>query len=173
MRLFADGILVEMSKSDLQKKYSKYLAKGEEVVSAFGIGDRYFWTNALVFFPMSFLLIGLPFLLKIIHLRHSKTYIFTNRRIIVKDGVFSIKVTSAPYDKITHLEVKEDFFTRISYGVGDITVHTAGRSPIEINLVKIQNPLAVKNLLEELIISERSLLGVIHEDPLVKPVSFD
>ena len=146
------------------KKYLKYLAKGEEIVSVFGIGNRYFWTNVIIFFPLSFLLIGLPFLLKVIHLRHSKTYLLTNRRIIVKDGVFSVKTTSAPYDKITHLEVKEGFFMKLSYGVGDITIHTAGRSPIEINLVKIHNPLEVKNLLEELIINERSL-------PLVKPLN--
>ena len=153
-----------------KKKYQKYLSQGEEVVAGFGIGGRYFWTNAIILFPLTFLLIGLPFFLKIMHLRHSKTYILTNRRVLVKDGVFTIRWTSAPYDKITHIVVKEDFFMKMSYGIGDITIYTAGRTPIEINLVKIDEPMKIKNLLEQLMVEERSLLGVMHEDPLVKPL---
>ena len=64
----------------------------------------------------------------------------------------------------------EDFFKKISYGIGDITIHTAGPTPVEIDLVKVQNPMKVKNLIEELMIRERSLLGIIEKDPLVKPL---
>ncbi len=115
-------------------------------------------------------LIGLPYVLKLIHLKHKITYILTDRRVLIKDGVLSVNLTSAPYDKITHLTVREDFLKRISYQIGDITIHTAGPTPIETDLVKIQHPMQVKNLLEELIIRERSLLGTMKEnDPLVKP----
>ncbi len=115
-------------------------------------------------------LIGLPYILKLIHLKHKITYILTDRRVLIKDGVLSVNLTSAPYDKITHLTVREDFLKRISYQIGDITIHTAGPTPIETDLIKIQHPMQVKNLLEELIIRERSLLGTIKEnDPLVKP----
>lgn len=85
----------------------------------------------------------------------------TDRRVLIKDGVFSTKTISAPYDKITHISVREDFFKKLSYGIGDITIHTAGPTPVEIDLVKVQNPLQIKNLIEELIVKERSLLGTL------------
>lgn len=106
-------------------------------------------------------IIGLPFILKLIHLKHKLTYIFTDRRVLVKDGVLSVKTISAPYDKITHMTVREDFFKKLSYQMGDITIHTAGPTPVEIDLIKVQYPMKVKNLLEELTIKERSLLGVV------------
>lgn len=173
----ADGIVETMAArkiklaTDKQKKrYADYLAEGEEIVAAFGIGNRYFWVNALTLAPLSLVLVGLPFFLKLVHLKHSKTYILTDRRVLVKDGVLSVKITSAPYDKITHLTVQEDFLTKLSYGIGDIIIHTAGPTPVEIDLIKVQNPMRVKNLIEELIVKERSLLGVRESDPLVKPI---
>ncbi len=117
-------------------------------------------------------IIGLPFVLKLIHLKHSMTYILTDRRVLIKDGLLSVNWTSAPYDKITHLTVKEDFIKKISYGIGDITIHTAGPTPIETDLKKVQHPVKIKNLLEELIVKERTLLGVMQtdEEPLIKPL---
>lgn len=160
--------------TDKQKqKYAQYLAEGEEVVAVFGIGDRYFWTNIIILAPLSIILIGLPFLLKLIHLKHSKTYILTDRRVLIKDGVFSVKIISAPYDKITHISVQEDFIKKVSYQMGDITIHTAssGSTPIELDIIKVQYPMRIKNLLEELIVKERSLLGTMKEQALVKPLA--
>ena len=156
-----------------KNKYAEYLACGEDVVAVFGIGERYFWTNAIILAPLSLLLVGLPFLLKLVHLKHSKTYILTDRRVMIKDGVFSIKITTAPYDKITHITVQEDFLKKISYQIGDITIHTAaaGATPIELDLVKVQYPMRVKNLIEELIVKERSLLGVAGAETLIKPLA--
>ncbi len=155
--------------TDQQKtKYADYLASGEEIIAVFGIGNRYFWFNAVPLAIFSIPLIGLPFFLKLLHLKHSKTYILTDRRVLIKDGVFSIKITTAPYDKITHITVREDFFKKLSYQIGDITIHTAGPTPVEIDLIKVQYPMRVKNLIEELIVKERSLLGTM-ENPLVKP----
>lgn len=156
--------------SDKQKeKFADYLAQGEEIITVFSIGNRYFWYNVAILFPLSFLLIGLPFLLKVVHLRHSKTYILTDRRVLIRDGVFSTKITSAPYDKITHITVQEDFLKKLSYGIGDITIHTAGPTPVEIDLIKVQSPMRVKNLIEELIVKERSLLGVVDKESLIRP----
>jgi len=154
--------------SDKQKsKYADYLAEGEEIVAVFGIGNKYFWMNVIPLFILSLPLVGLPFLFKLIHLRHRLTYILTDRRVLIKDGVLSVKITTAPYDKITHITVREDFFKKISWNIGDITIHTAGPTPVEIDLVKVQNPMRVKNLIEELMIKERSLLGTIVDKPLV------
>lgn len=152
--------------SDRQKtKYADYLAEGEEIIAVFGIGNRYFWFNAIPLALLSIPLIGLPFFLRLIHLKHAKTYILTDRRVLIKDGVLSIKITTAPYDKITHITVREDFFKKLSYDIGDITIHTAGPTPVEIDLIKVQNPMRVKNLIEELIVKERSLLGTMAEKP--------
>lgn len=155
-----------------KEKYSHYLAKGEEVIMVFGIGHKYFWLNAISLAPFSLIIIGLPFLLKLVHLHHSLTYILTNRRVIIKEGVLSVKLTSAPYDKITHITVKEDFLKKLSYQIGDITIHTAGPTPVELDLIKVQHPMQVKNLIEELIVRERSLLGVVDDErePLIKPL---
>lgn len=154
-----------------KKKYADYLAEGEEIIAVFGIGNRYFWLNAVPLALLSIPIIGLPFFLKLIHLKHSKTYILTDRRVLVKDGVFSIKITTAPYDKITHITVREDFFKKLSYQIGDITIHTAGPTPVEIDLIKVQQPMRVKNLIEELIVKERSLLGTISQkDQLIRPL---
>lgn len=150
------------------------MARGEEVVAVYSIGDKYFWLNVFSFGLLSLLIVGLPFLLKLIHLRHRRQYILTDRRVLVKDGLFSIKTTSAPYDKITHISVRQDFLNKLSYNIGDITLHTAaaGSAPVEIDLVKIENPMQVKNLIEELIIKERSLLGVVKErESIVHPLS--
>lgn len=154
---------ISRATEEQKKRYSHYLTEGEDIVAVFGIGNRYFWINVIPLFLLSVPLVGLPFLLKLLRLKHGLTYILTDRRLLVKDGVFSIKITTAPYDKITHITVREDFLQKISYGVGDITIHTAGPTPVEIDLIKVQSPLRVKNLIEELIIKEKSLYNKHYE----------
>lgn len=110
----------------------------------------------LVFFlVILIILIFLPQFLKIIHLKHSKAYLLTDRRVLIKEGIFSLSLTSAPLDKITHITVKEDFIFKKLYNVGDIVIHTAGPTPVEINLLKVSSPMEVKNLIEELITKEK------------------
>lgn len=142
-----------------KSKYSRYLSPSEKIVAVFSIGNRYFWTNVIVLAPLSLIVIGLPLLLKIVHIKQSRRYILTDRRVIIKDGFFTIKITTVPFDKITHISVKEEFIKKISYGIGDIKIHTAatGPTPIEIELENIDDPMHVKNLIEELIIKERML----------------
>ncbi len=128
-----------------------------------------FW----IFVPAILVAVGaFPFVLKLIHQKHSITYILTDRRVLIKDGILSVNWTSAPYDKITHLTVRENFLKKISYSIGDITIHTAGPTPIETDLIKVQHPVKIKNLLEELIVKERTLLGVMspEAEPLIKPL---
>ncbi len=154
-----------------KKKYSQYLSAGEEVVAVFGIGDKYFWYNVIPLFPLSVALIGMPFLLKLFHQRHNYTYILTTRRVIIKEGIFTTEITTAPYEHITHITVREKFLQKLSFGVGDITIHTAGPTPVEIHLKLIQDPMQIKNLIEELIIKERTLeMNPPQKLPLVKPL---
>lgn len=168
-----------------RKKYEKYLAPGEELEFVAKIGDRYYWSyllSGLMIFgmlaPMSLLsskyelfpmwvgmlltfssVIGLWPILKVLRLRHSLRYLFTNRRIIIKKGILSLSVTTAPYDKITHIQIEQAFSQRIFYNAGTIIVHTAGPTPVEMKLIHIEQPFAVKNLLEELIHQERKSLA--------------
>lgn len=154
-----------------KKKYSRYLSVDEQVVAVFGIGDRYFWYNAISLFPLSVALIGLPFLLKLLHQKHNYTYILTTRRVIIKEGIFTTEITTAPYEHITHITVREKFLQKLSFGIGDITIHTAGPTPVEIHLKYVQDPMQVKNLIEELIIKERTLeMAPVQRLPLVKPL---
>lgn len=138
-------------------KHQKYLAKGEEIISFFGIGDKFFWYSFASYLVLSFLIVGIPRLLKLVHWKKGLVYILTNRRVLIKEGVFSTKLVSVPYDKITHISVKENFLPRICYGVGDLVIHTAasGSLPVEVSLINIAEPLKVKNMIEELMILEK------------------
>lgn len=170
---------------EVRKKYEKFLAPGEELEFVAKIGDRYYWSMVLsgvmIFgmlvsvlplstrfqlmplwaaFPISLAsLTGLFPMLKVMRLRHSLRYLFTNRRVIIKTGIFSLEVTTAPYDKITHIQIKQKFMYRMFYNSGSIILHTAGPTPVEMELVHIEDPFVVKNLLEELIHQERKSLS--------------
>lgn len=154
-----------------KKKFANYLSTGEQLISVFGIGDKYFWYNAIPLFILSVPLIGMPFLLKLLHQKHSLTYILTNRRVMVREGIFSTELTTAPYHHITHITVKEKFLHKMSFQMGDIIIHTAGPTPVEIHLLHVQDPMSVKNLIEELIIKEKTLVSPEEKKkPLVKPM---
>lgn len=167
----------------LVKKFQKFLSPGEELAYVAHIGDRYFWSITIGCIGIYLILISmlplstrfnlLPLwlaillallslitvipLMKVLHLRHSLTYLFTNRRIIIKRGIFSLSITTAPYDKITHIQVEQKFLDRICYDTGTIAVHTAGPTPIEMELVYIEKPIAIKNMLDELIHQEKTV----------------
>ena len=156
------------------KRFGHLLSGNEELVAVFGIGDRYFWSNAISLGILSIFIIPIPFLLKLIHQKHSNTYILTDKRVIIKRGILSTEVTTAPYDHITHIVVRQSFLHKFSFKMGDIIIHTAGPTPIEVHLLKVQEPIAVKNLIEELISKEkagRSRDKVAEEIPLVKPMN--
>jgi uncharacterized membrane protein YdbT with pleckstrin-like domain len=99
-------------------------------------------------------------LLKTIVLYHANRYLFTTRRIIIKKGLFSVKLTAALFDKITHLEVDQTFFDRLFFHHGSIIVNTAGMNKGEIILRFVDYPMELKNLLERLINREREQFGL-------------
>lgn len=134
------------------QKYQKYLSPNEKIIAVFGVGQRYFWLSIIGLILPSLILIGLPKLLDILHHKHALLYILTNKRIILKKGVFSTNVISVPYDKITHIDLREDFVKKMIFGVGDLVIHTPGslNSPVKIEMFHIDNPLKIKNLIEEL-----------------------
>ena len=67
-------------------------------------------------------------ILKTLHTYHANRYLLTTSRVIIKKGLFNIKLTATLYDKITHLEVDQSFFDRMLLHHGDIIINTAGMS---------------------------------------------
>ena len=112
---------------------------------------------ALVFALAGMLLAAI---LKTMHIYHANRYLLTTRRVVIKKGLFSVKLTAALFDKITHLEVDQGFVERIFLHHGTIIVNTAGVNKGEIALKFVDYPLELKNLLERLINREREQFGL-------------
>lgn len=166
--------------------FKKYLSEDEELVLVTGLSKAYIRSNFIIYllFPgMLFLGLGLGIgwllamdkiwalvlalammflsaVLKTMHIYHANRYLLTTRRIIIKKGLFSVKLTAALFDKITHLEVDQGFMDRFFLHHGTIIINTAGMNKGEIVLKFVDYPLELKNLLERLINREREQFGL-------------
>lgn len=169
-----------------RKSFAPFLAEDEEMVLVTGFGKVYLRTKFLIatVWPggifiilsltlgyllkynlghallISLILAILTALVKTIHLYHANRYLLTTRRVIIKRGVFAVKLASALYDKITHIEVNQSFVERLLYHHGTIIVNTAGMNKDEITLKYVDWPIELKNLLERLINREREQFGL-------------
>lgn len=169
-----------------KKAFAPYLAEDEELVLITGLGKIYLESKFIVgiLLPWGFfLLIGLGWayfmhfniayglLLGMIlaglmsfvstmflHRRHR--YLLTNRRVLIKKGIIAVKLTSALYDKITHIEVDQKLTDKIFYHHGKIIINTAGINKEEIILEYVDYPVEFKNILERLINREREQFGL-------------
>lgn len=168
-----------------KKAFARYLSEDEELILATGFGKTYLrsyfiiglgWPG-IIFFIIGILLAylvslnlayglltGLILASIVAYFRtlltyHSHRYLLTNRRVIIKKGVFAVQVTSALFDKITHIEVVQPFFDKIIYHHGTIIINTAGANKDEIVLHFVDYPIDFKNLLEQLINREREQFG--------------
>src|SRR5690606_15890704 len=90
---------------------------------------------------------------------HANRYLLTTRRVIIKKGLLSVRLTSALYDKITHIEVDQSLVDRLILKNGNIIINTAGGNKDEIHILAIDEPMQFKNLLERLINRERERFG--------------
>lgn len=168
-----------------KKAFAQFLSDDEEMVLATGFGKNYMrhkfiylllWPGgigialgiALAYFMEFNLGIGMlgglvlasmwALLLSIWHY-HAHRYILTTRRVIIKKGLVSVKLISALYDKITHIEVDQGILDRLIMKHGTIIVNTAGGNKDEIKILYIDEPIKFKNLLERLINRERERFG--------------
>ena len=170
---------------DEKKSFARFLAEDEELVLATGLGKLYLrsyfviclaWPGFIFmgvgfglayFFKFnlgvgllgSLLVAALVAILKSRLLYHANRYLLTTRRVIIKKGVLTIKLTSALYDKITHIEVVQSFFDKLLMHHGSIIVNTAGTNKDEIILKFIDYPIEFKNILERMINREREQFG--------------
>lgn len=166
--------------------FKKYLSEDEELVLVAGFSRAYIRSKFILYllFPgIIFLGLGLgsgwffglgkiwalglgiggmilSAIFRTIHIHHANRYLLTTRRVVIKRGLFSVKLTAALFDKITHLEVDQSFMDRLLLHHGTIIVNTAGLNKGEISLKFVDYPLELKNLLERLINREREQFGL-------------
>lgn len=168
-----------------KKAFDEFLSEDEELILATGLGKNYMrhkyiylflWPGCLAlalglglayFFQFNYgmgLLGGMilalvwALILTIWHY-HAHRYLLTTRRVIIKKGIISVKLTSALYDKITHIEVDQSIVDRLVMKHGTVIVNTAGGEKDEIKISNIDDPIKFKNLLERLINRERERFG--------------
>ncbi len=108
---------------------------------------------------VGFILACVVALIKSIWLYHSHRYLLTTRRVIIKNGFFAVKLITALYDKITHIEVDQSLVDRMIMKHGNIIINTAGGNKDELRLDYVDKPIEFKNMLERLINRERESVG--------------
>lgn len=166
--------------------FKKYLSEDEELVLVTGLSHAYMRNKFVIYmlFPgMLFFGLGLGLgwilgiskiwalvwglvalitttILKTMHLYHSNRYLLTTRRVVIKKGIFGVRLTATLFDKITHLEVDQSIVDRLLLHHGTIIINTAGMNKGEISLRFVDYPLELKNLLERLINREREQFGL-------------
>ncbi len=152
-------LVTSLSRAHLRSKFMMYLLFPGLLVLGLVLGLG--WVSGIGKIPSLILSIILMFgsaVLKTMHIYHANRYLLTTKRVIIKKGLFSVKLTAALYDKITHIEVEQGFTDRLLFHHGTVNINTAGQG--QISLKFIDYPLEVKNLLERLINREREQLGM-------------
>ncbi len=153
-------LVTGLSKAYLRQKFIIYLLFPGMILGGFGMGiGLLLGVDKIVALIVGLIIMIFTTTLKTIHTFHSNRYLMTTRRVIVKKGLFSVKLTAAMYDKITHLEVDQGFMDRLLLHHGTIIVNTAGLNKGEIILKYVDYPMELKNLLERLINREREQFG--------------
>lgn len=166
--------------------FRKFLSEDEELILVTGFSKAYIRSKFLMYvlFPgMLFLGLGLGLgwvlgidkiwafvagvvlmflaaLVRTMHIYHANRYLLTSRRVVIKQGLLSVKLTATLFDKITHLEVDQSIVDRFLLHHGSIIINTAGMNKVEIVLKFVDYPLELKNLLERLINREREQFGL-------------
>ncbi len=147
-------------KNFMRHKFAYYMVLPGCIFWILGLGAAYYYHFNLGVGLLAGYLISMVFaLIKCIWTYHSHRYLLTTRRVIVKIGYFNVKLTSALYDKITHIEVDQSFIDRVFFKHGAIIINTAGTAKDEMNLENVDAPIEFKNLLERLINRERVQVG--------------
>ena len=168
-----------------KKAFKDFLSEDEELVLATGFGKNYMrhkfayysmWPGGILlavgfglayYFQFNlgdgllggFIAASLYALAQAIWHYHANRYLLTTRRVIIKKGLLSVNLTSALYDKITHIEVEQGVLDRLIMKHGNIIVNTAGGNKDQILISAIDEPIQFKNLLERLINRERERFG--------------
>lgn len=143
-------------KNYMRHKFAFYSMWPGGILLAIGFGLAYYFQfNLGVGLLGGFIAASLYALAHAIWHYHANRYLLTTRRVIIKKGLLSVNLTSALYDKITHIEVEQGVLDRLIMKHGNIIVNTAGGNKDQILISAIDEPIQFKNLLERLINRER------------------
>lgn len=154
-------LVTSLSQAYIRSKFIMYLLFPGLLFFGFGLGLGWFLGISKIWALIS-AFIGMfgSAILKTMHLYHSNRYLLTTRRVVIKKGIFGVKLTAALFDKITNLEVSQSFIDRLLLHHGTILINTAGMNKGEISLKFVDYPMELKNLLERLINREREQFGL-------------
>lgn len=154
-------LITGFSKAFTRSKFIIYLLFPGIISALIGLGLGWFlgFEKRWALFLAGLFMLGFA-ILKTMHTYHSNRYLLTTRRVIIKKGIFGVKLTTTLFDKITHLEVDQGVVDRLLLHHGNIIINTAGVTKGEIILKFVDYPLELKNLLERLINREREQFGL-------------
>ena len=116
---------------------NKTLIDDEIVASIFSI-HKFFY---IIPFISSFLIVGLPSLLKLIFTEYG----LTNNRVITKTGIISRSTEEMKLSKVETVEIKQGILGRI-LGYGNVIVSGTGSSKVVIS--RVSNPIDVKKKID-------------------------
>lgn len=147
-------------KNYMRHKFAYYSIWPGGILMAIGFGLAYFYQfNLGVGLLGGFIAASIYALAQAIWHYHSNRYLLTTRRVIIKKGLLSVRLTSALYDKITHIEVDQGIMDRLIMKHGNIIINTAGGNKDQLLIAAVDEPMQFKNLLERLINRERERFG--------------
>jgi len=115
----------------------KTLINDERVISIFSIHKLFY----IIPFMMSFFIIGIPLLLKLIFTEYG----LTNNRVITKTGIIGRSTEEMKLSKVETVEIKQGILGRI-LGYGSVIVTGTGSSNVVIS--KVSNPIDVKKKID-------------------------
>lgn len=154
-----------MSKNRREKIKGKIISPDEKILAEFGVAKIY--TGFFIFLGLIILIVavvvslffmsdfwlasflGLAALAHSLYLRVAYFYFLTDKRIIYYYRFLSTKLVSIDYQKITDLNVRENFLEKIFFGSGNLAINTAGTSKEEIVFFHVANPHYLKKIIDQ------------------------
>ena len=101
--------------------------------------------NIIAFFLLIYIFIIVPIISFIytFYLKISNEYIFTEDRILIKNGWLATKIIGINYNRITDVKVTQGIIDRV-IGIGSLSINTAGGEDYEVNLHHVSHPYDLK-----------------------------
>lgn len=145
-----------------KKIKEKIISADEKILVEFGVAKAYanFWIflgMVILFISLIFIkelwlaiLLGLSLLAYGFYLKAAYFYFLTDKRIICYYQFLRTELTSIDYQKITDVNVKENFLEKIFLNSGSLAINTAGTPKEEIVFTHLAAPHLLKKKLDEI-----------------------
>lgn len=159
-----------MKSNDIE--WSNYLDKDEKLIKSFSVGGKYlsFWFGFYSLTCIIVLIIGivlainfgfyfliflsiLGFLVSFVYyklyLKAAHKYALTETRVISITGWVNTNTKSIEYNTITDIRVMQNLVDRLLTKTANVEINTAGAEGYEMNLMHIDAPYEVKNIINK------------------------